>query len=77
MRLQQIDSGIQYNKLVAVAAAVDLSERSLHLPFAPDAQIDDRPGWYWRSAEGKQFIKAQAGSACLDDPEIGWQREED
>ena len=38
------------------------------------------PGWFWRTPEGQAFIRAasiRSGPDPLDDPEIGWQREED
>jgi hypothetical protein len=76
MRVQQLDCGNQSHQWAAVAAAIDLN-REFGASVAKDMLVDDGPGWYWRSAEGKRLMEAHAGSANLDDPEIGCQREED
>jgi hypothetical protein len=41
---------------------------------------DVQPGWFWRTAEGQRLmctLADRAGPDPLDDPELGYQREED
>jgi hypothetical protein len=38
--------------------------------------MDQRPGWFWRTPEGRALLRSITPS-LLDDPEIGNQREED
>jgi hypothetical protein len=59
--------------------AIKRESRSITLNSAKinEACLDREPGWYWRTSEGQAYIKAVDGTADLDDPELGWQREED
>ena len=79
MRLQQFDVAIasDQNKWIAFSADLDRNER----PEQQLVEVDNRPGWYWRSIEGQKDILALSSSRngpdALDDLEIGFQREED
>ena len=83
MYLQQLNDGLNstLRPWDAVASRFDQSKQFLLLPIEQDSAVDRRPGWYWRTPEGKSSIQAQFNRAAylgpLDDAEIGWQREED
>jgi hypothetical protein len=57
-----------------------MRKKALRPAKDPLRNEDVLPGWYWRTPEGQAFIKmisAQSPADVVDDPEIGWQREED